>query len=542
MMIKKIDSLPLERVTGQDINDRFDVINSNFDTIKESEFLKGDDGINYNIKVCKFALNSYNDTGIYYWNGTEYEVLTELIIYGKIIRCLGINDGRFEPKDNTVYFITQEIDGKPVAVSSLPYVWLDGYFIDHCDDIKGLVDTSCTLIWRNDEFNSIKNFPTLYYNNADLCWCINGVKTDWVAKGPKGDNGEPGKLFVVKSNQVLQNICTIQDVLINDVWRSAENLSSGAGCIALISTSSGNTTTITPYSSVIFSGVENGVNKWYCYIGEDNRLNIHASSLNLVEAMSRNSYGLFVKNPNGNNGHALTYVSSGAIGSEYKGGDLLISAVDSLNGINRNTSGVYFDYDTIGLGKYIKIQHDRSINDWSTIFNSYATFNKPAIFNSTATFKEPISFDVDTAFNNPTIFNSTSTFKEPISFDADATFNQSVELNSLDNYSDCDFPILLGTQYCKETDGVYTNVDLPNGSTTSISTKLVFGKSGGGFSGGYKKFATYNPNKKLTTFNSSTEFNSKATFNSDLFIVVGEKKYKLDVDKLIELGALTEVQ
>lgn len=195
----QIDSVPLsESKVGKNINERFSNIDKNFQTIINSEYLKGQTGDGIYAKECSFDKDSKGGLGIYkgdqlLTSGKLYQLISECILTG--VEYSQLSNERI-PKGKIV-LIYQNVDDRNILISSLPYVFIDEAYL------SGLraegkpnpnEDLSCIVYFENGNFIKSSNIPKIYYNNdaATFCWKINGIPTQLPAQGPKGDDGKQG--------------------------------------------------------------------------------------------------------------------------------------------------------------------------------------------------------------------------------------------------------------------------------------------------------------------------------------------------------------
>lgn len=533
--LEQLNSSPIISTDiGKDINDRFEAINNNFNTIKTSEFMKGDNGINYNIKECSFKnINDAKDEivfDVYFYgksaNGLyEYIQMTNKLIWEQLRSCIikDKEDNRFDKEQGTIYFVTQIIDERNVISSSLPYIWLDGDAINK----ENQIDTSCTIVWKDGEFIQLKNFPTLYYNGDDFCWEINGVKTDWKAQGPQGYKGEPGKVFIVRGNNVEEGICKLENnsILKDGKWQNPNDipeLETNAGCIVFISNTDENDNTTTQgYASTIYATLDNGVDIWYCYVSEDNKLNSYIYSINFEESMKNNDLGLFIPfNKGGESGHLLRNVVGG-IGNP---GGLIISAVSSLADINSKVTDkrICFDYDKIDLNGFISCNHNNRDNTYTT------TFDSDTIFNKSVTFTQPINCPItflNSSFNFDNIFdlkvgNKTTTIQPPFG-------------GAYDLYSK-NMLIRINGGYIFDIKGESIEKSFLPSNTKFITTlygDLIINPHE----------YTQNGSKYVQGSVTVPKLTTNELTTNELIITVGEISYKLNIEKLIDAGLLEEI-
>lgn len=190
---------------GQQLNDLVDNINNNFQRIIESDFLRGPAGESFGLTVVPVTADSDN-------NGTEYAD----DIFAAVIE--GLDENVYEGLDassvygksdnpNNISLIYKIIDDKNELISSLPFVYIDPRFSDLNNpniDFENIEDCSCIVQVVDGKFKAIKTFPTLYYdgNLEQFCWKLNGVNTGLIARGPKGDTGNNGHIYIMEVKDV----------------------------------------------------------------------------------------------------------------------------------------------------------------------------------------------------------------------------------------------------------------------------------------------------------------------------------------------------
>ena len=203
-IVKDLELIPIESVSlsesevGRNINDRFGNIDKNFQSIIDSEYLKGQTGDGIYTKECLFDKDSTTELGIYkgeqlLTSGKLYQLISECILPG--VNNSQLLNGRI-PKGRIV-LIYQNNDGKNILKSSLPYVFIDEVYLGSLREENKLnpnEDLSCILYFENNDFVKSSTIPKIYFNDnaATYCWNINGVRTQLPAQGPRGIDGNPG--------------------------------------------------------------------------------------------------------------------------------------------------------------------------------------------------------------------------------------------------------------------------------------------------------------------------------------------------------------
>lgn len=181
---------------GQGIIDLVDNINENFQKIVSSEFLRGPEG--KSIDLIERGVNEDPDN-----NGHTYAVE----IFNTVINGLdenvyaGLNSSSVTGKISLIY---ESIGDEVNLISSLPFVYIDPRFSNLNSDIDftDIEDCSCIVQYFDGAFRRVQTFPTLYYDvNVDaFCWKLNGVNTGLIARGPKGEPGNNGHIYVVEAD------------------------------------------------------------------------------------------------------------------------------------------------------------------------------------------------------------------------------------------------------------------------------------------------------------------------------------------------------
>lgn len=215
---------------GEEINKRFETIDHNFSLIDKMEYWKGAPGDSINVYECEFsspespdANTSVYDGGFIYTEsgdrvtkGLLYEMIVNAITYGipeyglkKIYEGSTVNWYDNFDKMNKILLICQNIKGKDIVVSSMPYSYIDARFTnidwEHKDDYANAYDVSSYLGWDASSNSIVKlnQGQTLYYNSEieTFCWVINGTKTNIPANGAQGESGHNGIVYIVQPEQ-----------------------------------------------------------------------------------------------------------------------------------------------------------------------------------------------------------------------------------------------------------------------------------------------------------------------------------------------------
>lgn len=188
----------VEYATG--LSDAFDNINSNFATLANHEFVKGDPG--KSVKIQAENVSEYKD------------IITNAIINAYDLSGVTIQDNIWQNIDNnneTIYMIyntDNAVLNDEEPISSLYYVFIDGRYNlirNNEIDFNEIPDLSCIVVYKpnNDgtpNFEVLKNqFPTIYYElGVGLCWKINGSNTGLPVRGLTGKDGINASMQIVR--------------------------------------------------------------------------------------------------------------------------------------------------------------------------------------------------------------------------------------------------------------------------------------------------------------------------------------------------------
>ena len=239
---------------GQDIQQRFNTIDSNFQKILESEYLKGVKGDSvYTVNVI-LTNNETTAADDDYQDGT--------ILYRTISSLIFTNDKgglytRTEKRTkhllgSTVTLIYEKTENsfnsKPKLVSMAPFIYKDPDFdnnvVNAQDTSQSGLDISCIIYYDIEKgFQKMSSLPTIYYDEdrTRFGWKINGVDTGLEAQGPPGAQGPSGlgliiaKYKVENESNVITHIYsdfknTTKTISVNDLqsdlWISITDISS----------------------------------------------------------------------------------------------------------------------------------------------------------------------------------------------------------------------------------------------------------------------------------------------------------------------------
>ena len=224
--LKKIEAPALSPEYGDNIDKTFDNIQENFDVLANQELYRGESGTN--LITVNLSWQTIFDTPA----GTPIEVIVGgvepktyyILNFGPAIRS-SLNtlsqgseedtaaaiDGLKNSGCITVCFADVEttIDTPTQVLSAIPFVFIDMRFRSTADysELSGRTDMSCVIMYA-DGWECVQSFPTLYYNEGNLYWKINGQNTSILAQGPAGKDGSTGTVYVGLSNDLKINDVT----------------------------------------------------------------------------------------------------------------------------------------------------------------------------------------------------------------------------------------------------------------------------------------------------------------------------------------------
>lgn len=215
---------------GTSINDNFNSINSNFDKILKSEYLRGRAGSNMTAAVCEFGGSLSTPLGILYTSQGDGKIITSELNNTNLVALLKdaikshfkpsgpsgnvwLNKLFSEQKYKIVFIVEADELGNKTIVSSLPYNFTDPDLLTNYEklnepellnSLKEFEDKSCVIYFdvNNEgilEAHVYDQIPTIYYDPVakDFCWKINGEKTGISAKGIPGKQGSKGSSFLL---------------------------------------------------------------------------------------------------------------------------------------------------------------------------------------------------------------------------------------------------------------------------------------------------------------------------------------------------------
>ena len=194
---------------GQGLNDLVNNINENFQKIVSSEFLRGPEG--KSINLIERLITDDPDNNGYTYAVEIFNAITDELdedVYAGLSAASVIGDktdsdgNLIVPRISLIY---ETVGSEVNLISSLPFVFIDPRFtdLDNPDiDFTDIEDCSCIVQYMDGSFKKVQTFPTLYYDvNVDqFCWKLNGVNTGLIARGPKGDPGNNGHIYVMEAD------------------------------------------------------------------------------------------------------------------------------------------------------------------------------------------------------------------------------------------------------------------------------------------------------------------------------------------------------
>lgn len=211
---------------GEEINDRFICIDENFKKIMSSDYLTGASGTSVHVMEVPVNKDDYKSLNLFLKDGTPVspnlvynliqKSITDINLYG-LESVNGVN--WYDGLNNIILYTIYEVrDSQNILLTTLPFTYIDSRFMNINTGSYGeidytvfndLLDVSCTFYFQDLNFVPIQNFPTLYYDKTvkggNFCWKINQNQTGLIAKGPAGDNGKPGKCYIVETDDTPAN-------------------------------------------------------------------------------------------------------------------------------------------------------------------------------------------------------------------------------------------------------------------------------------------------------------------------------------------------
>ena len=199
-----MSNIELERIStpilgsasyGTDINTQFANIDSNFRRIVEGEYLKGQSGDIVMLEQVNLADNSHPITAIF------KAYVASLQVGGD--DGIGSEEGCINSPYLYMIYTKNEETRNVVYKSSLPYTFLDPRFNPITEEANASLDKSCIIMYSeaDNDFVSYNAFPNIYFNDDinEFCWKINNLETSLPARGPKGDKGDRGQVYMMRT-------------------------------------------------------------------------------------------------------------------------------------------------------------------------------------------------------------------------------------------------------------------------------------------------------------------------------------------------------
>ena len=225
---------------GEKINEQFDNINRNFESLSSLPFLRGEKGDSIKLLNVKLDIENTDPLEVNILDGRVE--MTPSYICSKILEysALGVNDNLQVGgvsrgdllNDSYITLLYYTENGKNILSSIHPYVFKDARFYnisnENLDDYVDVLDTSCIVCYQEesgDGWTILSNIPKLYYDKKlkTFCWKLNGSETGILATGPKGEPGTRGNLRLVtisvenddKTTYPIENVAVTE--IVNDI-------------------------------------------------------------------------------------------------------------------------------------------------------------------------------------------------------------------------------------------------------------------------------------------------------------------------------------
>lgn len=326
-MSEIMNKIPLSEIVSPELNDVnyatalsevFNNINNNFAQLANHNFVKGDDG--NSVKVIDEQIFKSDDKNQLTFIGNQLKECIESL--GSKEEQLDITDNNgevlslwdnFNNSPGTLHMIYSNVNETnknviPYAVSSLPYIFLDGRFanskIGNIDPVKytNIKDMSCILVYDYDTnegkgyFKVLSNaFPTMYYEHGvGLCWKINGNGTGIPVQGIPGTDGKNAVIQIVKCDNTVNNNGIITGVVnsifgVYDGYNTIDytNADTVAELSQLDKTSSVILITTGEYKGFYFGYTEFDINdnKLYAYCDQTTAINYGIEMQSVINAL-----------------------------------------------------------------------------------------------------------------------------------------------------------------------------------------------------------------------------------------------------------------
>lgn len=218
---------------GDNIKKQFENINDNFQKLSNYDFTKGEKGDSIDFVDIKLAEDEE----------LRKSILSLLLVYrsehidsekdGENVEEKFSEAVSFNIESYLLNSTIRMIKLKDDYVGSLPFVYVDERFhhenvLDDINENPGLyddeIDLSCIILFENDQFKIVQNFPSLYYDQQvkGLCWKWLGKETAVPANGPQGATGKSTQLLISKIESVSgDGIVLVEAISYNGNWIQA---------------------------------------------------------------------------------------------------------------------------------------------------------------------------------------------------------------------------------------------------------------------------------------------------------------------------------
>ena len=203
---------------GQAVNTQFMNIKDNFEKLANRDFVKGESG--QNLELIKIPIGIPNpDDNVLIINiediKSAIKTLFGLAPGDDRLKSVGNHDWDEGLKGGKFVHAYRIMDGEVYKYAfSEPIIFRDMRWAEiddnNINDYAGIIDTSCVIYidtddspyeFENIKFKAVASAPSLYYEDGDFKWRINGEKSGILARGPEGSHGTPGKTYILKAHR-----------------------------------------------------------------------------------------------------------------------------------------------------------------------------------------------------------------------------------------------------------------------------------------------------------------------------------------------------
>ena len=203
---------------GQAVNTQFMNIKDNFEKLANRDFVKGESG--QNLELIKIPIGIPNpDDNVLIINiediKSAIKTLFGLAPGDDRLKSVGNHDWDEGLKGGKFVHAYRIMDGEVYKYAfSEPIIFRDMRWVEiddnNINDYAGIIDTSCVIYidtddspyeFENIKFKAVASAPSLYYEDGDFKWRINGEKSGILARGPEGSHGTPGKTYILKAHR-----------------------------------------------------------------------------------------------------------------------------------------------------------------------------------------------------------------------------------------------------------------------------------------------------------------------------------------------------